>query len=339
MYRWPLAAAFLVVYCIACVLILAPEIRRGLFDRLGRRATAAPIVFLMVVGFLFPSTAVAEDLWRKMTPTRQGPEICLTSDQQNFTYLVLDQVDPVEFEVNGPRRIKLVSRYAFGSGDPDKLSFGVTVKLDGAEILRKNFTAQVNETVVLCERIDRVSSLRRAYIDLPKGAHVLQITGQTTGGGDVVIRLYRENKRKTSSTVAFAPAGYSELATLQFESGKQSTYYRFDNSTPLAFAITGPTNLQLYTRLDFNPGMLGSQKHMLEVWRDGELWRTFHYDSTRLANAFYPDHLDILPGTRKKLRISVPDGLHQFEVRCVRPENCGITAQIRIPRKDLRGSP
>jgi len=103
--------------------------------------------------------------------------------------------------------------------------------------------------------------------------------------------------------------------------------------------VTGPTNLQLYTRLDFEPGMLGSQKHMLEVWRDGVIWRTFHYDSTRLANAFYPDRLDILPGTRKRLRISVPDGLHQFEVRCVRPDDCGITAQIRIPRKDLRGSP
>ncbi len=339
MYRWPLAAAFLVVYCLACILILAPEIRRGLFDRLGRRPAVVPVLFLVAAGFLMPTTTSAADKWLKVTPTRQGPEVCLSSDQQNFTYLVLDPADPVEFEVNGPRRVKLISRYVFGTGDADRQPFVVSVSLDGAEILRKSFTSQVNETVVLCERVSRVSSLRRAYVDIPKGTHVLQVTGQATGGGDVVGRLYRESKRKTSSTVPYAPDGYAELATLQFESGTQSTYYRFEAGTPLAFAVTGPTSLQLYTRLDFNPGMLGSQKHMLEVWRDGELWRTFHYDSTRLANAFYPDRLDILPGTRKKLRISVPEGLHQFEVRCVRPENCGITAQIRIPRKDLRGSP
>ena len=37
MYRLPLAAVILVLYCAACVLILAPELRRGLFDRWQRR--------------------------------------------------------------------------------------------------------------------------------------------------------------------------------------------------------------------------------------------------------------------------------------------------------------
>ena len=37
MYRFPLALGILVVYCALCVLILAPELSRGLFDRLPRR--------------------------------------------------------------------------------------------------------------------------------------------------------------------------------------------------------------------------------------------------------------------------------------------------------------
>lgn len=37
MYRLPLAAGVLVFYCAACVLILAPELRRGLFDHWTRR--------------------------------------------------------------------------------------------------------------------------------------------------------------------------------------------------------------------------------------------------------------------------------------------------------------
>lgn len=37
MYRLPLVAVVLVLYCLLCVLILAPELRRGLFDRLPRR--------------------------------------------------------------------------------------------------------------------------------------------------------------------------------------------------------------------------------------------------------------------------------------------------------------
>jgi poly-gamma-glutamate system protein len=37
MYSWPLASVTLVVYCAACALILAPELRRGIFDRWTRR--------------------------------------------------------------------------------------------------------------------------------------------------------------------------------------------------------------------------------------------------------------------------------------------------------------
>jgi len=126
MYRWPLAAAFLVVYCLACILILAPEIRRGLFDRLGRRSAVTPVVFLVAAGFLFTPTVSASAQWSKMTPSREGPEICLTSEGQNFTYLVLDAGDPVEFQVNGPRRIKLITRYAFGTGDPESQPFVIS---------------------------------------------------------------------------------------------------------------------------------------------------------------------------------------------------------------------
>jgi len=41
MYRLPLVLGVLVLYCSLCVLILAPEIRRGLFDRIGSRPPVA----------------------------------------------------------------------------------------------------------------------------------------------------------------------------------------------------------------------------------------------------------------------------------------------------------
>ncbi len=283
---------------------------------------------------------MAADQWLQVKPVQEPAKICLESQGQEFSYFLLDQAKAVEFKVNGPRRIKLISRYLAGPGDPERQAFALTVHLDGDELVRKTFHAENNKGVVICGNSNSgVSSLRRIYVDIPKGSHKVQVLGQSPGSGDVACRLFKQSKRKSSGTVPFAPEGYLELATLQFDSGNQSTYYRFEAGTPLQFTVNGPTNLQLYTRLDFDLGMLGSQKYTVEVWRDGELWRTFHYDVTRLSNAFYPDQLELLPGTRKKLRITVPDGSHSFEVRCVRPENCGISAQIRIPRKDLQGRP
>jgi len=339
MYRWPLAAAFLVIYCLTCVLVLAPEIRRGLFDRLGRRSAGRAVALLLLLAVLVPRPVAAANQWLQVKPAQAGDDVCLQSEGQEFPYLRLAADQPVVYRINGPRRIKLVSRYLPAAGDPERQPFTVTVSVDGTEAVRKTFHATPAAGITVCGQEAAASSLRRAYLELPKGSHLVTVTGQTTGGGELVCRMFRQSKRQSSGTVPFAPEGYLELATLQFESGTQSTYYRFEAGVPLTFAVNGPTNLQLYTRMDFDQGMLGRQKYNLEVWRDGELWRTFHYDATRLANAFYPAQLEILPGTRKKLRISVPAGRHQFEVRCVRPDNCGLTAQIRIPSKDLQGRP
>ncbi len=341
MYRWPLAAAFLVIYCLACVLILAPELRRGLFDRLSRKRVPVALLAFLLAGIVWGhSPALAADQWLQVKAVQEGTPVCLQSQGQEFSYLLLDPAKPMEFKVNGPRKIKLISRYLAGPGDPQRQAFTMTVNLDGSELLRKTFHATSNAGMVVCDNGGSgVSSLRRVYLEIPKGSHTIQVLGQSPGSGDVACRLFKQSKRKTSGTIPFAPEGYLELATLQFESGNQSTYYRFEEASPLVFSVSGPTTLQLYTRLDFDLGMLGSQKYTIEVWRDSEIWRTFHYDVTRLSNAFYPDQPDLLPGTRKKLRITVPAGPHNFEVRCVRPESCGISAQIRIPRKDLQGRP
>ncbi len=339
MYRWPLAAGFLVIYCLACVLILAPEIRRGLFDKLGRRPVASVISFI-VFGLISTShySALAEVSWRGIEPQSALGDVCLDNGNQQFNYLLLDPAKGMEYKVNGPRRVKLITRYISGPGDPERQRYNVSLQLDGEEILKKSFRSKPMAGVTVCNQGAGVSTLRRAYVDIPKGAHILSITAQSQGSGDVVGRVFKASKRKSTGTVPFSPEGYLELATLQFESGSQSTYYRFEAGSPLTFSVTGPTKLQVRTRLDFETGMLGSQKYAVEVYCDGELYRAFHYDVTRLANAFYPTQLDLLPGVRKKLSIKVPAGKHSYEVRCVRPDNCGIAAQIRIPRKDLQGT-
>jgi len=57
-----------------------------------------------------------------------------------------------------------------------------------------------------------------------------------------------------------------------------------------------------------------------------------------LSSAHYLERQDILPGSRKSMRIPVAKGSHRFTVQCVRPSGCGISAQIRIPLADIAAS-
>ena|GEM_PF-106007 len=341
MYRFPLAAAALFVYCLACVLILAPEIRAGLFDRITRRRTPIRVLPLLVLVLLSASLvsadARAETKWLSVDPTHAEGSVCITSSGRDIEYEVLRTASATSYRINGPRRGKLVSRYLFGPGDPLTQSYTVTILVDGAEFLRRTFTVKRHETTVTCDQGPEVSPLERVYLSIGKGSHVVEVLAETTGSGEICARLFRESKRKSTRTVPYAPEQYLELATMQFESGSQSTYYRFEAGTPLVFAVSGPTDLEVRTRLDFDKTMNGSQNYSLEVLLDDSSWKVFHFSAEKLTTAFYPDQLDLLPGNRQKLKIPVPPGPHRFEIRCVRPEACGVAAQIRIPESDLEG--
>jgi poly-gamma-glutamate system protein len=336
MYNFPLAAGILFFYCLACILILAPELRNGLFDKLGRSPKTVVVVLLLSLAVI-GTPAKAATSWQEVKGNKNGMDQCLNIDGTEFSYGVFQATDEAVYHVTGPRRIKLITRYVFASDDSSTVVYNVAIARDDKEEIRRNFTVTANKKAAVCSSQERVSGIKRLFIDLPRGKHKIAITVSTSGQGQIVGRLFQEKKIRKATTVPYAPDSFIEMATLQFESGAHSTYYRFDSVEPLIFTVAGPTNLRVFTRLDFDMTMSGSQDYALAVYRDGVLWNNFHFNAKKLGTARYMERADLLPGSRKTLKIPVPSGSHQYEIRCIRPDACGLTAQIRIPKSDLGG--
>ncbi len=339
MYRLPLAFGIFVTYCLLCLLVLAPEIRHGLFDKLTRKPPVVPLALalLFLTGLTGAGPARAETRWASVSPQGEAPGVCLRSSGQEFQYQLLDTGTP--YRVNGPRPIKIVARYLFAEGETGAPSFTLLAHVDGEEILRKTFRARPHDGVQACSGDQLVSALRRALLNVGKGRHIVELSAECDGPGQVAARMFRETRKKTAPLVSFQPQQYHELAELQFESGNQSTYYRFEAGHPLVFRLNGPTTAKLYTRLDFDHTMNGDQEYGLEVLRDGKSWRTFRFHTRELSSGLYLNRPDLLPGIRKTITLEVPDGAHSFEVRCLHPAACGVAAQIRIPEKALEVRP
>jgi len=202
-------------------------------------------------------------------------------------------------------------------------------------VLRRNYRGELLTGVTRCTGGGEAAALRSTVLRVPTGKHQIQVFAETEGEGRVALRCYREVKRAKTKEVAFAPERYAAVAELQFASGSTSTYYLFNADSPLGFTLTGPTTLKVYTRLDFDHRMNGVQGYALELLRDGVSVNTYHYQADKLSNASYLKRPLVLPGDRKLLRIPVPRGRHHFELRCVRPDACGIAAQILIPDADV----
>jgi len=287
---------------------------------------------LVLVGAVSDARA---NSWVSVRDLAGGRDICLENDGRQFDYTAVGVGQQAQSSLSGPRRLKLISRYLFDDDDDAKVPYTLVVTIDGTEVLRKRHTGKVLRSYQRCRGDGLVSSLRRGYVDLPAGRHDVAISVLTDGGGEVAVRLYRQVKRTRERWMAIAPEAYDGMRHLEFESGARSAYYHFDAASPLLFNLGGPTTLRVRPRLDFDHTMNGSQTYAIEVLIDDEPWRTFHFDTTRLTSAIYLERPDILPGDRKEFKVPVPRGLHRIEIRCVRPEACGVAAMLHIPKRDL----
>ncbi len=332
MYSLPLAAVSLVLYCLVCLLVLAPEVRSGLFDRLTRRsAVRAALLAAALAGAA--GGAEAATSWRSAQPSAAADLVCIESDGQRLEYARIDGARAAVFEITGPRRCKLITRSL--GGEP----WEITVTVDGAVNQARRHRCEPSSRTAACADGAPASELRRAYFDVGPGKHTVEVTGSAADGAALVCRLFGETRTRGSGLVPLTPASYAAVATLQFESGSQSTYYLAADDRAVALEVTGPTVLHVFTRLDFDQTMSGAQPYALEVVRDGADGRVHHLTAEKLSSALWLERPGVMPGTRQRIRITVPEGRHHYELRCLRPTTCGMAVQVQIPRGDLETGP
>jgi len=302
---------------------------------MNRQTTRLTILLLaaLTLGAALP----AAGSWKSLRAQDQAGEVCIRVGAQDFDYLLIDPEEPARFRVRGPKRLKIVSRYLFGSEDADNTRYVLRVYLDGREEVVKALRGKIKDNTGLCGRRGQVSALRRTYLNVPTGLHDVEIVGDTRASGRIAARVFRETRSKGPRLVSFSPESFDGVYELQFASGSLSTYYHFSEDQPLRFRVIGPSTLQIDTRLDFTAGMSGAQPYELLVVQDGKDLSRFFYHSQKLSGAAYVERPDILPGQRKRMRLTVPKGAHDYEIHCVGPENCGVAVKIRIPEADLQG--
>ncbi len=290
---------------------------------------AAPLLLALA------GAAPARTTWVSIADLDGGDSLCLNVDSRRFEYTVLAPGETASVRVHGPRRLKLIARYLFTPREARRQRFTTTVALDGREVVRKTFTGEPLDSVFRCEEDGDVSALRRSYCEVPAGAHTVTIGCATSGAGPVAVRLFRQVRRTADHWMSLSPERYAEIREIQFASGSHNTYYTLTDTRPVGLTVHGPTRLRVRTRLDFDHQMNGSQNYTLEVRCDGEVWRTFHFDTTQLNSAVWVDRPDILPGSRRELTIEVPRGEHEISIHGLRPEGCGVALTLELPRRDL----
>ncbi len=309
--------------------------------RPGLRTWLAVGMSLLILATSAP-TSVAASRWKLFKPTSSPGRECIRVGGKDRRYYKLDEETPVTCTLHGPNRLRIYTRHIPAPGDTRRKSYVLRVFRDGKEVLTKTISARTNKTAHLCGEVGTTIGLsRNSYITVPKGKHEFKIL-VADAEARVAVRLYQQAKKKAKITlVSYSPEEYARICTLVTSTGREYPHYHFNHTQPLRFTIIGPTNLEVWTRADFDKTMMASTAFGIEVLRNGESHRTFHFDDVRkLSTVAYKEEecREIVPSERKKLTLSVPKGQWTYELRPAEHGHHALASRILIPKKDIANS-
>lgn len=145
--------------------------------------------------------------------------------------------------------------------------------------------------------------------------------------------------RAKSRLLALTPDSYVRVVTVATKQ-KERKYYVMATDKPIEFSVTGPTALDISTRLLFLPETKGEQRYTVSVTQDTRLGH-----SQEVAAAIFTTRKSpvstltggtLVPGEGRRLKVIVPSGRHRYRIHLSGTAAREAGVRILIPRNAIR---
>ena len=298
-----------------------------------RSALLASAVAVLAVALAWGNAASAT--WRSFAPARCGAKVDIMVESKTLTYYRFDSVAPLTLSVEGPTRLKILTRVRIPN-DRDVETYSVTVTRDGAHTTSEEFTATVSEQAhYVAFNSFRPGVIRRVYIDVPTGQHGYEILAE--GKAVVDARPFR-SAAASPSRVSIAPREYAAVETFYYRD-KELTYYILTEDAPAVLDVVGPTTIKVNTRLMFDETMLEDQSYVLGVREYGTPEQLYKIETEPSETITSRDRSDVIPGALRHFMLEVGKGAHTYEFRLADTVGSAVALKFYIPRGDLLNEP
>lgn len=122
--------------------------------------------------------------WKDITPLSYNSIMELVEDERIVNYFELTPQKGVILELDGPKRLKVISRLNIPLSTPGEQTYTIEVKEKGKRIKSVSFRAYPSETVYYKNRSDMVpSNPHNLYLNIPKGMKRYEFSIDSNWGG------------------------------------------------------------------------------------------------------------------------------------------------------------
>ncbi len=272
-------------------------------------------VLFKIIFIIFLFSAINAEL---LKPSIGGEkkEILIISDKRRV-YTVLDN-DSLVYDVYGPARLELISRYPVNNKTKKSQKFSYTLFIDNEKPIMINHRYKIQRSIRSVQHPNHYFTYSGNYFfNISEGNHRIILKPSEDKRYPVLLRMLKKDFDKIAKN-------RNELTPMVFQSnykvmveGKPVSYYQLSKNRPLQLDIDGSKKLRILSRLVFDEYMGSNETYRLRVKNGKKVLGTYFLSSERSSTSYIVDIKDKVPGKWRTCEIDIPAGKQIITVEIV----------------------
>ena len=277
------------------------------------------ILLLLFTGY----SALSAEL---LKPTIGGEEkeILKISDKRRM-YTIMRE-DPLVYQVNGPARIELITRYPSPEKSKKSQPFSYQLVVDNEEPIKINHRYKLQKGIRSVQHPSHYYTYSGNYfINIKDGDHTLTMSANAEQKYPVLLRVIKKGfKTSLNNMHELQPMVFQTNSTVVV-SGKDISYYDLNHGRPLQLEMDGPKILRILSRLLFESQMGELESYRIRVKSGRKVLGTYYMSTERSSDSTVEGQSDKVPGKWRTCEVTIPEGKHVISVELVEKERSVLT--------------
>ncbi len=291
------------------------------------------IVCLMYISDSFGQTATKHKLLRPSNATNQIP-IIVNNKIRFYNQLSFEKSSVIK--INGPGKLRILSRGQIISKEQKSTGYEIIYNIDGGA-----------KKIKIVDNVKRSASAKYTNGEMgsPSSLEIFEII-LGPGNHNINFKLANSNL-PVAARYAFYPAKSKKMEWINIspliseeviELVTKETifnYYRSSLKKPLTVELYGPTELRIFSRIEFQNKMRGLVNYRIQVKMDNVVINTYRLNCKRSEITIYKSINNLVPGMASEFVVNIPKGKHRIKLLPLDSDKGSIIMRIMIPKKDL----
>jgi len=274
-----------------------------------------------------------------LKPSRFKQEVPIVVDNKARMYYFLSTEKTSLIFAQGPGKLRLITRAQFLPNQSRTVSYGIVYSLNGgtpvtlsAKSIERSTKASFSDP-----QYGKPGELHQFEINIPRGDNTISFQLADNNTPVAVRYLFNPVKEKKKEWIVYSPSLSQETVELVSNESVVS-YYRFNQEKPLKIDVIGPTQIRVFTRIEFTHQMRGSVNYRLQVKNNGQIINTYQMSNKRSDIATYKNSCELVPGKASEFVIDVPAGNQTYEIIPLDKDKNSVLGRTLIIKKDVKNS-